>query len=331
MPMRLRALTLTIVAALVAATTVHAAEFTDSAGRKVNLPDKVGRLLPAGPPADVLLYALAPDLLVGLVEPWNDDAKQAVPQRFQALPGVPRLTSHNLSSEDLEKLRQLKADLVVDYGDINPNYVALADRIQASLGVPYVLIDGKLREAPLVLRRLGEAIGRPDRGQELAGAVQIALALIDGAGTAAADQRLPFYYARGGDGLQGVRAGSSVGEAIELAGGRNVVPSARGAFIGLTVADVVQLTPRMVIVADAAAVQPGSALRTSLPAGTRFFVDRGAPYGIIEKPPSLNRILGALAVAALIHPDRAEAFNTAAARLATVMFGDSAKFESLRD
>ena len=322
--MRLRALALTIVAALVVATTVHAAEFTDSAGRKVNLPEKVGRLLPAGPPADVLLYALAPNLLVGLVEPWNGDAKQA-------LPGVPRLTSRNLSSDDLEKLRQLKADLVVDYGDINPNYVALADRIQASLGVPYVLIDGRLREAPQVLRRLGDAIGRPERGQELAGAVQSALALIDGAGTAAPDQRVPFYYARGADGLQGVRAGSSVGEAIELAGGRNVVPSARGAFVGMSAAEVAKLSPKFVIVGEAAAIQPGSPLRQALPDGTRFVVDRGAPYGIIEKPPSLNRILGALAVAALIHPDRAEAFHAAAALLATVMFGDSAKFQSLGD
>ncbi|MDH7794743.1 MULTISPECIES: hypothetical protein [unclassified Beijerinckia] len=328
--MRYRSLALTFVAALVVATNLHAAEFTDSAGRKVNLPDKVGRLLPAGPPADVLLYALAPDLLVGLVEPWNDSQKQAVPQRFQALPGVPRLTSQHLSSDDLEKLRQLKADLVVDYGDINPNYAALADRIQASLGVPYVLIDGKLREAPQVLRRLGDIIGRSERGQELAGAIQSALTLIEGAGTVAPQQRLPFYYARGADGLQGVRAGSSVGEAIELAGGRNVVPSARGAFVGLSAAEVAQLAPRIVIVGDAAAVQSGSVLRQALPDGTRFLVDLGAPYGAIEKPPSLNRILGALAIAALIHPEQASAYNAAATRLAAVLFGDSAKFEGLR-
>lgn len=38
---------------------------TDSAGRMVDLPDKVGRLYASGPPASVLVYALAPDTLIG--------------------------------------------------------------------------------------------------------------------------------------------------------------------------------------------------------------------------------------------------------------------------
>lgn len=329
--MRWRVLTLTLVAALTVAASARAAEFTDSAGRKVNVPDKVGRLMPAGPPADVLLYALAPDLLVGLTEPWNAEQKPAVPQRYQGLPGLPRLTSSRLGDEDLERLRQLKADLIIDYGDINPNYVALADRIQATLGVPYLLIDGKLREAPQVLRRLGPIVGRQARAEELAVTVESALLLIDSAGQPAPEQRPPFYYARGADGLQGVRAGSSVGEAIELAGGRNVVPSARGAFVGMNVDEVSKLAPKFVIVAEPAAVQAGSALRMALPDGTRFFVDRGMPYGAVEKPPSLNRILGALAIAALVHQDRAQVFNDALKRVAAVLYPDSGAFEALRE
>ena len=39
--------------------------FTDSAGRKVTVPAPVQRVFAAGPPAGVLLYALAPDKLIG--------------------------------------------------------------------------------------------------------------------------------------------------------------------------------------------------------------------------------------------------------------------------
>ena len=40
---------------------------TDSAGRKVALPDKVNRVFVAGPPASVLAYVLARDAMVGWV------------------------------------------------------------------------------------------------------------------------------------------------------------------------------------------------------------------------------------------------------------------------
>ena len=48
-----------------AAITAHAArEFTDDSGRKVALPDRVTRVYAAGPPASVLVFALAPDTLI---------------------------------------------------------------------------------------------------------------------------------------------------------------------------------------------------------------------------------------------------------------------------
>jgi iron complex transport system substrate-binding protein len=43
----------------------QAAIVTDAAGRAVTIPEKVERIFPAGPPAAILLYALAPELLLG--------------------------------------------------------------------------------------------------------------------------------------------------------------------------------------------------------------------------------------------------------------------------
>src|ERR1700754_3033197 len=44
-----------------------AREVVDSAGRKVEVPDKITRVLAAGPPASVLLYVLAPEKMIGWV------------------------------------------------------------------------------------------------------------------------------------------------------------------------------------------------------------------------------------------------------------------------
>ncbi|HEY6719454.1 MAG TPA: iron ABC transporter substrate-binding protein, partial [Reyranella sp.] len=46
--------------------------FLDSAKRSVELPAKVDKVLPAGPPAAVVLYTLVPDKLLGWVRAPDD-------------------------------------------------------------------------------------------------------------------------------------------------------------------------------------------------------------------------------------------------------------------
>jgi iron complex transport system substrate-binding protein len=43
----------------------QALRITDHAGRSVPIPSTVARVLPAGPPASILLYMATPDLLIG--------------------------------------------------------------------------------------------------------------------------------------------------------------------------------------------------------------------------------------------------------------------------
>jgi hypothetical protein len=50
---------------LCCASVAVSATVTDSAGGTVDVPDKVGRLYASGPPASVLVYALAPETLIG--------------------------------------------------------------------------------------------------------------------------------------------------------------------------------------------------------------------------------------------------------------------------
>ena len=52
---------------------VAAREVVDSAGRKVTVPDRVERIMAAGPPASVLVYMLGPQKLVG----WNLRPREA--------------------------------------------------------------------------------------------------------------------------------------------------------------------------------------------------------------------------------------------------------------
>ena len=69
-----------------------AQDFTDSAGRSVDLPAAIERVLPAGPPAAVLLYALAPEKMVGWVAAPSPEAQEfiAAPFRNVRLVELPR-------------------------------------------------------------------------------------------------------------------------------------------------------------------------------------------------------------------------------------------------
>jgi len=63
----------------------------------------------------------------------------------------------------------------------------------------------------------------------------------------------------------------------------------------------VKLSPRVMIFESEAALN--SPLKSALPADTRIFVDRGLPFGAMEEPPSVNRLVGAVALAMALYPD----------------------------
>lgn len=277
--------------------------FVDDAGRSVVIRSPINRLMPAGPPADLLLFALAPDRLVGLVKPWTEEQRPVVPAEWRALPIVPRLTPDPLRS-DLDAVRALAPDLVVDYGDVTPAYAALADRVTEATGVPAVVFDGHLRHTPRVLRSLGRLIGAEAEGNRLAALAEEVLSAIEPLSRLRDDERVPVYFARGGDGLEAVTSQNMLDESIRLVGGRNVVARRDRTFHMITVDEVKALAPRVVIVEQASAAAPDGPLRRALPPSTVFVVDDVAGFHFVGNPPSINRLIGAAWLAGLLHPER---------------------------
>src|SRR3954454_7638875 len=76
--------TLALVSLVGATAPVIASEFTDAAGRRINLPDTIRRVLPAERSAEGLVYVLAPDRLVGL-EPLPSNSAKTVGKRLPTL------------------------------------------------------------------------------------------------------------------------------------------------------------------------------------------------------------------------------------------------------
>lgn len=304
-------------AVLVAPGLARSETIKDSTGRTLTMPAAVAHVVPAGVPAQVLLQVLAPGKLVGLVEPFKPEHMIYVGPALAGLPQVPVLT-RTTAAGDVADVVALKPDVVVDYGKVSARYTAADELIGKELKVPAVLFDGSLSRAPAVLRVLGHALGVASRGEAVAGMVSGVLDRVGPVSALAEADRVKVYLARGADGLDAARGGTSFDEAIRLAGGRNVVTGTGPTFRRMSVEAVVALKPAVVIVADPQALV--APLRAALPKDVTVVLDAGEPYPVLTGPPSLNRIVGVAALAAILHPGAIKPDRDAATRLEADLF-----------
>lgn len=297
---------LTAIVSLVQARTV-----TDSAGRSVELPDAPRRVFAAGPPASVLLYALAPERMIGWVRAPREIEKPYLSPAVRDLPELGRLTGRG-NTLSLERLLVEKPDLIVDFGTIDDTYRSLADRVQAQTGIPYLLIDGRFEQTPAAIRLLGGALGVAQRGERLAREAERILANVDATlARVPSDRRPRTYFARGSDGLESGTRGSINTEVIERVGAINVVEGVRerGGLVRVGAERLLALAPDTIITLDRRVVEgfAGRPPWSELPAikQNRVHVAPFLPFGFIDSPPSLNRLIGLTWLLHRLYPEQA--------------------------
>ena len=153
--------------ALLATRAANAASVSDGAGRAVPVPARVERVFPAGPPAAILLYTLAPELLIGWPRTNRPEEREFLLPDVGGRPEVGRITGRG-NTANLEVVLALKPDLILDVGSVNPTYVSLAERVQQQTGIPYALLDGRFEGISPAYRTLGALIGRHAQGEAFA-------------------------------------------------------------------------------------------------------------------------------------------------------------------
>jgi iron complex transport system substrate-binding protein len=282
---------------------------TDSAGRQVAVPDRIERVFAAGPPASVLLYLLAPDRMVGWPRAPRPEDLPFIAPEYRDLPAYGSLTGGD--TVNLEVLLQTKPDLIVDFGSPRDTYVSLAERVQAQTGIPYVLIDGRFANTAASVRLLGQVLRVEERAEQIAAHVESALAEIDAMLAEVPQSERPrVYLARGPDGLETGLQGSINTEIIERVGAINVAEDRSGARRGLAevpVEQVVLWNPDVVITWDRhsyEAIWNDSYWQgIAAVAAGRVYLSPMAPFGWIDRPPSLNRMIGVKWLAGLFYPD----------------------------
>lgn len=284
----------------------------DSAGRRVTLPDRVARIFAAGGPAAVAAYVMRPDALVGWPRELREEEKPYVMAQVRELPGLGLMTGRG-DTVNVELLLKVKPDLVLDFGSTRATFVSLADSVQQRTGIPTALVDGRFDATVASLRLLGTMLGVPERGEALARYAEDLFGRVDGAVASIPEDKRPrVYLARGPDGLETGLRGSINTEIIERAGGRNVADAQdqRRGIAQVSPEQILLWNPDIVITWDRnfhARVMTGKdpvwqgikAVRDA-----RVHLAPTAPFGWIDRPPAINRLIGLAWLANLFHGAR---------------------------
>jgi iron complex transport system substrate-binding protein len=295
-------------AALVAPRSACAATVTDAAGRNVAVPAKVARVFPAGPPAAILLYTLAPDLLIGWPRANRVEECVYMLPEICARPEVGRITGRG-NTANLETVLAQKPDLILDVGSTSATFVSLADRVQEQTGIPYALLDGRFAGIAGTYRTLGELTGRADDADKLARYAEDALKTILGriAPPIAITARPRVYYARGPRGLATGLGGSINVETIEMLG-RNVAGETQGGLANVSIEQILVWDPEVIVTIDQefAAIVRNDPSWAAVKAvrDNRVHLSPKMPFGWVDFPPSVNRLIGLWWLAKILYPDR---------------------------
>lgn len=291
-----------------AAAPVTEATITDATGRAIAIPDKVEHIFAAGPPAAILLYTFAPELLLG----WT---RSPEPAQCEYLgpgacdkPEVGRLTGRG-NTTNLEVLLKLKPDLILDVGAINDTYISLATNVQQQTGIPYVLLDGRFDASARLYRQLGELTHRQAQAEEFAHyAESTTTAIKSRIDAIPADQRPKVYYGRGPNGLETGLGGSINVETIEFLGAHNVAAERKGGMATVSVEQVLAWDPDVVITIEPAFAanvrgDPTWAAIKAVRTG-RVYLSPTLPFGWVDFPPSVNRLIGLWWLAKVLYPSQ---------------------------
>ena len=271
------------------------------------LPARTERIYAAGPPASILVFAVAPDKLAGWTSAFREAERPYVPQKYADLPALGRLTGRG-NTANVEVVLRAKPDVIVDYGTINDTYASLAERVQQQTGIPYLLLDGDFDRMADGLRLLGQIAQEEKRAAALAGYTQDTLTDINRRlARIPSGQRPRVYYARGPQGLNTGLAGSINVESIEQIGAVNVAGEmGKGGLVQVSMEQVLRWNPDVIITIDSSFYTAARAhpLWKDLPAikAGRIYLSPNVPFGWIDFPPSINRLIGLRWLARILYP-----------------------------
>lgn len=286
--------------------------FTDSAGRKVEIPKKITKIAPSGSTAQLVLYTSSPNLLVGLAGAFSANAKPFVEEKYQKLPEFGQFYGKK-ANLNMEALNAAAPDVVIDIGEAKKTVSEDMDKLQDQLGIPTVFIEANLSDMPETYKKIGELLGNTKQTDQLSAYCEKILAKAKTVRNELKEsEQKSVYYATGNAGLNTNAAGSFHAQVIDQIGAKNaaenveIVSTGGGTVISME--QLIQWQPDFII-ADSKDLYElittdGSWEELDAVKKEHFYQIPNAPYNFMSSPPSVNRMIGIQWLGQLVYPEK---------------------------
>ena len=284
--------------------------FTDSVGREVTVPAQIDKVALSGPMAQIVLFALCPDKLVGISNAWDESAAQYLDTEYYNLPLLGQLYGGK-GELNLETLLESGAQVVIDVGEAKGSIVEDLDALQEQTTIPFVHIDAALATMDETYTLLGDLLGMPDEAKTLAdycrSTYDRALTIADSV------EKANLLYITGDAGLNVIARGAYHAEVIDLLSNNLAVvddPSSKGTGNEVDMEQILNWNPDVILFApdsvyDTMAGDAAWQGVTAIQNGAYYEVPMG-PYNWMGFPPSVQRLLGMLWMAKVLYPEAAD-------------------------
>lgn len=286
-----------------------ARKFIDSTGRTVLLPEKIEKIAVSGPLAQIVVFALAPDKLVGIASEWDASAELYLKPEHYNLPITGQLYGGK-GELNVEELLNADPDVVIDVGESKDSVGKDMDALTEQTGIPFVHIEATLSTFDEAYAMLGELTGDTEKAEALSRYCHDTYELISN--IAAGVTKKDVLYVLGSSGLNVIAKGSYHSEVLDMLTNNLAVvetPSSKGTGNEVDMEQIMLWDPDYIVFApdsiyDTVASDELWANISAIEAGNYYKVPLG-PYNWMGFPPSVQRLLGMLWLTSVLYPEAA--------------------------
>ena len=284
--------------------------FTDSAGREVIIPSQIDAIAPSGSYAQIILMTLCPENLVGLSGPFTKIQKEYIDETYWNLPILGRLYGSS-GTINLEELIKSAPDIIIDMGEAKAGIAADLDAVQEQTGIPIIFIEATLETMAEAYETLGEILGMEEEITEMSQYIKAVLSFAEETRSNIPESSRPrVLFSQGEYGNEVNGTGSVHAEILDVVGVINAADldgtiSSGGDEVSME--QIMLWNPEIIILAPDSNYKeiwsdPSWAAIAALKSGEVYEVPIG-PYNWLNRPPSVQRVLGILWLGNLIYPE----------------------------
>ncbi len=284
--------------------------FTDSLGREVTLPAEIDRVVVSGPLAEIAVFAICPDKLVGIAMEPNEQQLKYLGEEYGKLPVIGQLYGGK-EELNLETLLDVDPQVIIDVGEEKDNMAEDLDSIQEQTGVPFVHISARLSNLGDTYKMLGELVGDEETGDKLSEyctkvynrSKEISEKL----------EKKDVLYILGDKGTNVLAKGSFHSEVIDMMT-NNIAevdsPSSKGSGNEVDMEQIYNWDPKTLIIAPDSIYfsidkdelwQKVSAVKNK-----SYYLVPSGPYNWMGFPPSVQRLLAMMWIESTLYPEECD-------------------------